>query len=118
MCSILVIEDEKMVLNVIETALKTFGYDVVIASDGREGVEKFDDGDYDLVITDFLMPRLNGDDVVTHIRKSKRGHTPIIGISGTPWMIEATGVDMVLPKPFFLKELLERVQHLAPAVIH
>jgi len=56
MCTILVIDDEKCILRVIQEALTRFGHHVEVAFDGVEGVQKFDDGCYDVVITDLRMP--------------------------------------------------------------
>jgi CheY-like chemotaxis protein len=113
MCAILVIDDEKGILRVIEEALKKFGHDVEVAADGYEGIQKFDDGSYDVVITDLRMPRLDGKGVVQHIRSSRKNAIPIIGISGTPWLIQDSGFDVVLPKPFPLQDLVESVKKLA-----
>lgn len=110
MRSILVIDDEKMVLNVIETALTAYGYEVEIARDGLEGIRKFDEGVFDLVITDLIMPYVDGNGVVDHIRNSRKKETPIIGMSGTPWVLERSSVDKVLTKPFPLRDLLEQVK--------
>ena len=118
MNSILVIDDEKVVLNVIETALKTFGYRVEVAGDGREGIKKFDEGLYDIVITDLIMPNVDGGGVVDHIRKSNRGQIPIIGISGTPWLLDGLDVDQVLTKPFSLRALLDTVKYLASSSLN
>jgi CheY-like chemotaxis protein len=112
MCTILVIDDEKGILRVIEEALKRFGHDVEIALDGIEGIQKFDDGCYDMVITDLRMPGLDGKGVVQHIRNSPQNSIPILGISATPWQIEDSGFDAVLPKPFPLQDLVESVQKL------
>ena len=109
MCTILVIDDEKGILRVIEEALTKFGHQVELAADGYEGIQKFDDGSYDIVITDLRMPGLDGKGVVQHIRKSHKNSIPIIGISGTPWLIQDSGFDVVLPKPFPLLDLVESV---------
>lgn len=109
MCTILVIDDEKGILRVIEEALTKFGHQVELAADGYEGIQKFDDGSYDIVITDLRMPGLDGKGVVQHIRKSQNNSIPIIGISGTPWLIQDSGFDVVLPKPFPLLDLVESV---------
>jgi len=110
MCTILVIDDEKGILRVIEEALTKFGHQVELAADGYEGIRKFDDGSYDIVITDLRMPGIDGKGVVRHIRKSHKNSIPIIGISGTPWLIQDSGFDVVLPKPFPLLELVESVK--------
>jgi CheY-like chemotaxis protein len=112
MCTILVIDDEKGILRVIEEALTKFGHDVEIAADGYEGIQKFDDGSYDMVITDIRMPGLDGKKVVQHIRNSHKNAIPIIGISGTPWLIQDSGFDAVLSKPFPLQDLVESVKKL------
>lgn len=83
------------------------------AADGYEGIQKFDDGSYDIVITDLRMPRLDGKGVVRHIRNSQKNSIPIIGISGTPWLIQDSGFDVVLPKPFPLIDLVESVKKVA-----
>jgi len=110
MSTILVIDDEKGILQLIRQALTRFGHHVETAADGREGIQKFDDGNFDIVITDIRMPGIDGNGVVAHIRKSKRQSIPVIAISGTPWELEANKFDMVLPKPFPLKNLVESIR--------
>ena len=110
---ILVIDDDQPILEVIQQTLLRFGYQVEIASDGKEGIQKFDDGQFDLVLTDLKMPEVDGIGVLQHIRKSKRGLTPIIGFSGTPWLLKDSDFDIVFPKPFPLKELVDAVQDLS-----
>jgi CheY-like chemotaxis protein len=60
-----------------------------------------------------LMPGMNGRDVVRHIRNSDRPYTPIIGFSGTPWLLEDAEFDTVFPKPFPLADLVHAVRHLS-----
>jgi CheY-like chemotaxis protein len=112
MCSILVIDDEKGILNVIREVLTKCGHRVEIAQNGHEGIQKFDDNSFDIVITDMRMPGLDGEGVVKHIRKSQNKSTPVIGISGTPWLLQNNGFDLVLPKPFQLKDLIDSVSRL------
>ena len=97
----------------IEMALTKFGHDVETASDGEEGIRKFDDNRFDLVITDIKMPRLDGNGVLKYIRNSAKRSTPVIGISGTPWMLEGTSFDAVLAKPFLIKTLADYIRNLA-----
>jgi CheY-like chemotaxis protein len=117
MGSVLVIDDEKMVLNVIESALREFGYRVEIAEDGEEGIRKFDTDNFDIVITDLIMPNLDGNGVVDHIRNTRKRWIPIIGISGTPWVLEKEHVDEILTKPFPLKILIDAVETLSTAAL-
>ena len=112
MGTILVIDDEKGILRVIQEALSRSGHDVDTALDGIEGIQKFDDGSYDMVITDLRMPGLDGIGVVEHIRASVNHAVPVIGISGTPWQIQDSGFDEVFAKPFPLQDLVESVRRL------
>jgi CheY-like chemotaxis protein len=112
MGSVLVIEDERGILELIEHALTRFGHQVQTAPDGKEGVRKYDCGGFDVVVTDYLMPELDGLGVVQHIRNSLRPRTPIVGMSGTPWLLQQAGFDLVLTKPFPLRHLIEAVQQL------
>ena len=89
-----------------------FGYDVEIARDGQEGIQKFESSTYDLVITDICMPGLDGNSVARHIRNSAKKSTPIIGMSGTPWLLDKGDFDMVISKPFPLKMLIESMKKL------
>ena len=115
MAKILIIDDEKSILTLLRNALTKFGYEVSVAEDGQEGIQKFENGRFDLVITDMKMPRMNGDMVVRHIRNSNRRLTPIIGCSGTPWVMEDCDFDMVLAKPFHLKEIGSAIERLIAA---
>ena len=116
MSTILVIDDEKGILQLMHQALTKYGHHVETADDGQEGIRKFDDGCYDIVITDIRMPVIDGNGVVAHIRKSEKQSIPVIAISGTPWVQEAGNFDMVLPKPFRLKQLIESIRSLAPVL--
>ena len=113
MSTILVIDDEKGILQLMHQALTKYGHNVETADDGQEGIRKFDDGCFDIVITDIRMPVIDGNAVVAHIRNSKKQSIPVIAISGTPWLLEDDNFDMVLPKPFPLKRLIESIRSLA-----
>jgi CheY-like chemotaxis protein len=109
---VLVIDDEESVSRVLQLGLTRFGYEAKTALRGREGLRLFDDEAFDLVITDVLMPDMDGYEVARYIRNSDRPHTPIIGISGTPWLLDDDQFDRVLSKPFSLKTLAEVVEDL------
>ena len=110
MSTILVIDDEKGILQLIYQALTRFGHKVETAVNGQEGIEKFDDGHFDIVITDIRMPGVDGNGVAKHIRNSNRQSIPVIAISGTPWHSEAKDFDMILPKPFPLNKLVDSIR--------
>jgi CheY-like chemotaxis protein len=112
MRNILVIDDEESIVRITTIALSKFGFNVEKATNGLEGIKKFDEGHFDLVITDFLMPGLNGNGVVRHIRNSRRQFTPVIGVSGTPWLLEDGDFDAVLSKPSSIITLVDTVKNL------
>ena len=72
MAKILIIDDERSILVLLEEVLTRFGYDVAVAESAPEGIQKFENGRFDLVITDMQMPKVNGDVVVQHIRNSNK----------------------------------------------
>lgn len=110
MCLILAIDDEKAILDMLKRALVLFGFCVEVAETGQEGIEKFKNTDFDLVVTDILMPGVDGISVLNFIRKSDRPDTPVIGISGTPWLLKKEKFDLVLDKPFSIKALVASVK--------
>ena len=81
MKKILIMEDEVNLLKSIRIVLETEGYEVTTATDGVEGCEIFDNGDFDMVITDILMPDKDGIKTIKHIRKASQD-IPILAISG------------------------------------
>ncbi len=115
MSSILIIEDEKGISGLIEAALTRHGHCVETAGDGREGVQKFASGCFDLVLTDVLMPEMDGLQVLKYIRSTARRRTPVIGMSGTPWLLSNSEFDRVLAKPFSLQKLVDCIKGLAGA---
>jgi CheY-like chemotaxis protein len=110
---VLAIDDEKAILDMLERALVLFGFSVEVASSGEEGIEKFDGERFDVVVTDILMPGVDGVSVLNYIRKSNRAATPVIGISGTPWLLQDESFDLVLDKPFSIKALVDSVKQLS-----
>ena len=112
MLRILIIDDEKIILELLEIGLTRLGYEVETASAGLEGLRRFEEGDFDVVITDIHMPDLNGFDVAQRIRKSAKCNTAIIGISGMVQDLEFEGFDYVFPKPFKVQKLAESIEEL------
>lgn len=118
MYHILVIDDQKAISDILRIALSKAGYKVEVALDGREGIQKFDIGRFDLVITDIRMPELDGRDVIDHIHNSDRPRTPIIVISATPWLLKNNHFDAVFTKPFSLEDLINSIRHVSMQVGH
>jgi two-component system response regulator PilR (NtrC family) len=111
MYNILIIDDEQIVSDVLQEILSRFGYHAEVAPGGHQGIRMFDTGIFDLVITDVQMPGIDGHYVARHIRSSQRPFTPIIAISGTPWLLKGDAFDWVIPKPFGLQTLLDAVRN-------
>ncbi len=109
---VLVIDDEPSISELICEVLGRAGYNVETACNGKEGLRYLKKENFDLVVTDMCMPDVNGDCIVRHIRSSDRSVTPVIGISGTPWLLEGVDFDAVLPKPFSLRTLVDTVQQI------
>ena len=112
MCKILVIDDEKAIINLLKELLEMRGHDVDTADDGDEGIQKFDNDSFDLVITDICMPGVDGNSVAKHIRNSDKNYVPVIGMSGTPWAFKDNSFDTIFEKPFQLKALINTVEEL------
>jgi DNA-binding response OmpR family regulator len=110
---VLAIDDEKAILEMLKRALDLFGFRVEVAASGEEGIEKFKKESFDVVVTDILMPGIDGVSVLNYIRKSNRAKTPVIGISGTPWLLQNENFDLILDKPFSIKALVESVRQFA-----
>ncbi len=109
MLSVLVIDDEIHILDAIRSTLLKYGYNVVIAENGTKGIQRFDNGFFNLVILDLCMPDIDGFSVLSHIRMSDKRNTPVIGISGTPKLLADGDFDATLAKPFKIRGLLNAV---------
>lgn len=112
---ILVCEDDYMVIKAIEHKLTREGYEVDVANEGRMAAEKLRSQDYDLVITDLLMPFTGGLELINLLKNDLQKSTPIIVLSkvgNEETIIEAfkLGADDYLTKPFSPNELSIRVK--------
>ena len=111
--SILVVEDDELMRSFLIQILRDEGYRVQSAEDGKEGLEKIRDGDFDLVVTDLKMPKLSGIDLMRGIQKEKPDIRWIIitafgSISNAVEAIKA-GASDYLTKPFRDPEELRHV---------
>ena len=107
---ILVVEDEDNVRDLISMMLSSIGYDVTSCSNGNDALKECSKEDFDLVLVDMVLPKMNGSEVLDRIRKSD---TKIKTIVMTGYGLSSdnlTNVDEVLPKPFDLDTLAERVR--------
>ncbi|MDF7801749.1 response regulator [Pontiellaceae bacterium B1224] len=81
MATILVIDDDKTIQTVFKQFLERQGHNVMIADDGRQGMELINSTAPQLIITDIMMPEMDGLEILLEIRKQNR-KIPIIAISG------------------------------------
>ncbi len=96
----------------LRTALQSSGYEVTVAQNGREALERIRQQTPDLIITDLAMPELNGVELTQAVRRS--AETPIIVLSvrdteGMKVRVLDQGADDYITKPFNMPELLARV---------
>ncbi len=119
MAQILLIEDMDGVRTAVSMILSGAGHSVSTASDGGDGLTKAADGSFDLVVTDILMPHVDGTEVIVKL-KAKSPALPILAISGGGANVPAEEAlrlareqaDSVLTKPFSKAEILAAVDDL------
>jgi two-component system copper resistance phosphate regulon response regulator CusR len=113
---ILLVEDEIKTAITLQKGLEEFHYEVNIANNGVEGIEKARNKTYNLIITDIMMPVMNGIDFCSLLRKEEIS-TPVLMLTALGTIDDKTigfesGADDYLVKPFEFKELLLRVKAL------
>ena len=113
--TILVVEDEEDVRELLKDILTDGGHTVEFTQDGKKGIELFQERKFDMVFTDLGMPGMSGWQVAEQIKKINK-NTPVVLITG--WEVQEkgrelkkSGVDMVVKKPFRVNEILELVQN-------
>ena len=118
MPNILVVEDDDIMLKAIRNILSKDGFNVVTAKDGKEAFEKLDNNEYDVVITDLMMPYANGLEVVSRLRndnaKRNTGIIIVSSVGNEETITEAfrLGADDYLKQPIMAGELLIRIRKL------
>jgi len=115
MISILLVDDEKMITEPLERALKAAGYGVIVANDGRDGLDKARKTRPDIVVLDILMPEMDGWDVCRALRLEST--VPILMLTALGDEVDRIlglelGADDYLTKPFSTRELIARIKAL------
>lgn len=116
--SILIIEDEKDMANLVSQVLKREGYTVDTANDGEEGLNKVLNTKPDMVILDIALPKLDGRDLLSRIKKNDSVKCiPVIILSGKTeqWDRETglkLGADEYIDKPLEVVKLLRQIKNL------
>ncbi len=108
---ILIIEDDEAIANLEKRILEQEPYEVEIAGDGFEGLKKIMNRNYDIIISDFTMPRMKGDEFYLEVQKVAKGlEKRIIFVTGyINDFIESTG-NKYLVKPFSNKMFLQKIK--------
>jgi two-component system alkaline phosphatase synthesis response regulator PhoP len=114
---VLICEDEEILLTAIEFRLRKQGYEVLLASDGRQALEKIKTEKPDLVVADIMMPHITGLELVDFVRNEFKSDLPIIIISALEHddvVLHAfrLGANDFVTKPFKPAELVLRVKRL------
>ena len=117
---ILLVDDDAEIVETIRLALESAGYDVLVGTDGNQGLALAEKENPDLIILDMMMPRRSGFLMLETLRLSKRLPPRIMMITaneGTRHQeyAESLGVDAYLRKPFTIDVLLETAQQLLTA---
>ena len=112
---VLVIEDERDLLEALSQALREEGYAVDEALEGRTGLYKASGVDYDAIVLDLMLPGLNGWELLRELRKTKK--TPVLILTARDTLPDRVkgldaGADDYLGKPFELPEVLARLRAL------
>ena len=109
---VLVVDDEEKIRNVIKEYAEFEGYEIDEACDGMEAITKCKDNNYDIIIMDIMMPKLDGFSSIKEIRKTK--NIPVIMLSARSEEYDKLfgfeiGIDDYVVKPFSPKELMARI---------
>lgn len=113
MDKILIVEDEKKISRFMELQLRHEGYDIKTAFDGKEALTKIKNRNYDLILLDIMIPRVNGIEVCRRVREYS--NIPIIMVTAKDEMTDKViGLDLgandYITKPFEIDELLARIR--------
>ena len=110
---ILLVDDEESLQKLLSYPLRSDGYEVVAATDGQEALDRFDEGSFDLVVLDVMLPRVDGFDVCRKLRA--RSAVPIIMLTAKAEEFDKVlglelGADDYITKPFSMREFRSRVK--------
>ena len=111
---ILIIDDDVALQTVLEIALRESGYEVIIANDGEEGIEKVATVQPNLIISDIMMPQMDGVEAFMRVKEHLQDNgIPILimtALNRKPWfaILEAEGA-VILHKPFEIDKLMHMI---------
>jgi len=110
---VLVVDDEKNIVDIVVFNLNKEGYETIFAYDGEEGLKKALEEDPDIILLDIMMPKMDGFEVCKKVREKK--DTPIIMLTARAEEVDKVlglelGADDYVTKPFGVRELMARVK--------
>jgi len=105
---LLLIDDESSLLDLLRRYLERVGYEVETCADPRDAISRFDSDHFAMVVTDFTLPGMNGEELIRQLRQ-KRPDVPALIVSGYPYQPVQSRVGF-LQKPFLPKMLLEAIE--------
>jgi len=113
-----VVDDEPLVCDAVKLMLDFDGHDVATAGSGKEALVKLEQSKFDLVITDYEMPGMKGDELAAAI-KTRDTRQPVVMITAYAELLQSsgnplTGVDWLISKPFLLENLREAIAKVTP----
>jgi CheY-like chemotaxis protein len=101
LASILIVDDEPSIRFLLRMILEVAGHQVAEAPNGVEAIEQIERRQFDLVATDFMMPRMNGGELIARLRRDPAtAGIPIILVSSSPSSERRTSADAFFGKPF------------------
>ena len=111
---ILLVEDDESIAMGLEMNLSAEGYEIIVARDGEEGLDLARRGGLELIILDVMLPKMNGFEVLRHVRQA-RVDTPVMMLSARGAEMDKVmglelGAEDYVTKPFSVRELMLRVQ--------
>jgi DNA-binding response OmpR family regulator len=114
---ILLVDDDREIVESMRIALETLGYDILVARDGNQGLSLAEREDPDLVILDMMMPKRSGFLVLEKLRRTRPVPLRVIMVTANEGSrhkayAEMLGVDDYIRKPFAMDRLIESVERL------
>jgi CheY-like chemotaxis protein len=111
---ILVVDDEPQICEAVRMLLEFYGHEVMTAANGNEALALFDQGRFDLVITDYTMPGMKGDELALALKARVPGQ-PVIMLTAHAEMLKTVavplaGVDQLVSKPFRFADLQNAIE--------
>lgn len=108
---IMVVDDKRQMRKLLGDYLSLYGYKVTLCDNGIQALSQINKEEFDLIITDFKMPKMNGLELTRNIKASMS--VPVIIMTGTPALLLGENpANIVINKPFDIEELIKTIEEL------